>query len=41
MIKEKKNIPEEQEIKKEDNSINSLRSSKSGGADSYQLKTVF
>ena len=31
MLKENKNLPEEQEIKKEDNSINSLKSSKSGG----------
>ncbi len=31
MLKEKKNLPEEQEIKKEDNSINSLESSESGG----------
>ena len=31
MSKEKKNLPEEQEIKKEDNSINSLTSSKLGG----------
>ena len=31
MLKEKKNLPEEQEIKKEDNSINSLKSSKTGG----------
>ena len=41
MLKEKKNLPEEQEIKKEDNSINSLNSSKSGGSDFYQIKTVF
>ena len=31
MSKEKKNLSEEQEIKKEDNSINSLKSSKLGG----------
>ena len=31
MLKEKKNLPEEQEIKKEDNLINSLKSSKTGG----------
>ena len=31
MLKEKNNLPEEQEIKKEDNSINSYRSSKTGG----------
>ncbi len=31
MLKEKKNLAEEQEIKKEDNSINSLKSSKPGG----------
>ena len=30
MLKEKKNLPE-QEIKKEDNSINSLTSGKAGG----------